>query len=360
MHGGDIYSNEIKHDFSVNINPFGPYENVVKAIHDSIDHVVNYPENLAGSLSKKVQDSLCISNAQVVITNGASEAINVIVKTLGDRNLIIESPAFLGYDYAAAFLKNKHYYRRNSILKLNDQIIDEGSLIILANPSNPLGDFTEHFKLDALYERIKSTNSFMMLDESFLPLSDHEGESFIKKIDENPRYYDRVIVVRSFTKSFSIPGVRLGYFVTSNAEIAEILSRSLPEWNISVMALAAGEECLNTVSRLGDDAKKIKTLRLKLEKKLNDIGCKSYKSCANYIVFIAPRDLYSRLLERGILIRDCSDYSAIDDVKSEIFYSNINPEEGYNIRNLGVFRTAVKTEEENNILIDAIKEVLNK
>ena len=357
MHGGDIYNNKIEYDFSVNVNPFGPYDNVVNAVKNTASKLDVYPEYRSLSLRKKIADLHGISANHICVTNGASEAISAIIKSQIIDDVIIEIPSFYGYEHSIKQGQKLYAYSRNSILKLNENMIKKNSLLVFANPANPTGDFTDIFKLEPLYKRVKNADAYMMVDESFLPICDYRDRSLINRIKEDPDYYNRLIIVRSFTKSFSIPAIRLGYFISGDAVLVNTIEKSLPEWNVSLPAQVAGEQCLIASDKLQNDVIRIKALRNKLVRELSNLGIKCYNSCTNYILFVERDGLYEKLLKKGILIRDCSDYRGIDEIKKEIICQNMNGEISGG-RGMGIYRIAVKTQEENDIFIEALRNVL--
>ena len=359
MHGGDIYNNKIEYDFSVNINPYGPYPEVVSAVKNALSDLRVYPEYNSDRLRQNLADYHSVPQEYICITNGASEALISIIGNQYVSDVVIEIPSFFGYERAVNPEQQLHTYTRNSFIKLNENLIPKNSVLVMGNPSNPTGEFTDIFKIESLYKRVKSAGSILLIDESFLPLSDYSNMSLIEKIKEDENYYNNLVIVRSFTKSFSIPALRLGYFITSNVRLVNIVQNSLPEWNISVPAQVAGLECINHFDRLADDYKKIKSQRIRLEKELKQFGFLVHESHTNYLMFTAPKFLYDKLIEKGILIRDCTTYRGIDEIVEKLVCMDISLNEKYSASvGTSVFRIAVKTQEENTILINAISSIL--
>lgn len=362
MHGGDIYTNNIKYDFSVNINPFMPSEEVLNCISEAAGSAVYYPEIGSDSLTRRLSEKLSIKKDYIVMTNGASEGIVACVNALTRIDLcaaVIIEPAFSGYERAlkAAGVSNIRHisvkisdkaetgHMGEALLSRLKSVKEEstgnsgfgfdGCAVFLASPSNPTGQQLEVSEIKSLYEEIKSENGYMFLDECFINLSD-SNSTMIDVIRENPGYYDRLFILRSFTKTYSIPGIRLGYIVSSSEELCQKIKNCLPEWNISSVAEKAGIKCLD--EDISGHMKRIKKEREYLYSELNKLKIKTYPSASVYIMLEADESLYNRLLSRGILIRDCSDYYGLEK---------------------GIFRISVKTHEENEILINAIKEVYN-
>ena len=151
--------------------------------------------------------------------------------------------------------------------------------------------------------------------------------------------YDNLIVVRAFTKLFAIPGVRLGYMLSKNDTIRQKVQRNLPEWNVSVLAQMAGEACIRESEYIKETASYVSRQRRLLSDGLKKLGFKVYKSDADFILFYSKLPLYDILLNKGILIRDCSNYVGLSE---------------------GYFRVAVKTYDENVRLLKVIGECIEK
>ncbi|MDO4966008.1 MAG: histidinol-phosphate transaminase [Lachnospiraceae bacterium] len=337
MHGGDIYNNKITYDFSVNVNPYGPYESVLTAIKDTVSQVVAYPEYNVDSLRRKLSDVHGINHENIIITNGASEAICAVISAINPRRGYVEMPAFYGYERT---LKSRNieclFFDRDDV---QIDVSEEDSVYFIASPSNPTGKLISIDKIKAIYETIKNSNSFLILDECFLPLSDGYKDSMIEEIKKDPDFYEHLIILRSFTKTFAIPGVRLGYIICTNKKLINSIRDILPEWNVSLFAINAGLACLDEVNRIPDDYEKIASERDRLTASLEKIGIEVIKSESIYIVIKTDYDLYNLLLDKGILIRNCEDYRGLGR---------------------GYFRIAVKKKEDNEILLDAIKEIIWK
>ena len=178
----------------------------------------------------------------------------------------------------------------------------------------------------------------LLVDECFLALSGGDKDSLIHCIRSESL---PAVVLRAFTKTFAIPGVRLGYAVCS-APMAERIQRELPEWNLSVFAQYAGRAALETVAGgtsgyLAASVEMIAREREFLSEELEKLGFRVFPSDANYILF-QSRDweLHQKLLDKGILIRDCRDYHGLT---------------------AGFYRTAVRTHRENTALLRCLRNI---
>lgn len=101
IHGGDIYRNEVKLDFSVNVNPLGTPESVVAALHGAVERCGNYPDMKAEKLKRAVSSQLNVPEEYLLFGNGASELFMAVVHGIKPEKTVIPVPSFYGYEYAA-------------------------------------------------------------------------------------------------------------------------------------------------------------------------------------------------------------------------------------------------------------------
>ena len=148
--------------------------------------------------------------------------------------------------------------------------------------------------------------------------------------------FPNLILVRAFTKIFAIPAVRLGYLVCSNPLLSEKIGRQLPEWNLSGFAQAAGYECAMQAAFVEKTVAYIEKERQFLESGLTQAGCRVFPGKANFLLIYSEQPLYDRLLEKGILIRDCENFRGLSK---------------------GFYRIAIKSRNENEALLRAIGEI---
>lgn len=338
VHGGDIYRNKVKLDFSVNVNPLGTPESVVAALHRAVEKCGKYPDIEAEKLKKAVSESVGMPEEYLLFGNGASELFMAAVHGIKPENIVIPIPSFYGYEHAAKTAGGEIIYyemkQENSFCPGADMeavLTEDADLLFLANPNNPVGNLLERERLLCLLRHCQEKEIYVVLDESFIEFCG-AGFSMLGEIDA----LDCLILVRSFTKIFSIPGVRLGYLICSNSEIRHKIAAQLPEWNLSGFAQEAGCACAGQRKFLMETENHIKTERQFLENGLKKKGFQVFPSCANFIMLYSEKSLYEKLLEKGILIRDCGNFRGLGK---------------------GFYRIAVKTREENEILLKTIEDI---
>jgi histidinol-phosphate aminotransferase len=339
IHGGDIYRNHVTMDFSVNVNPLGIPDDVKKALHTSVDISNQYPDLYAEKLSNAVSKMLDIPKEYLTFGNGASELFMAIAHEIRPQKTVIPIPSFYGYEYVANAIDSEIIYystKEEDKFELKEDffsvLTEDVDIVFIANPNNPTGNLINKDFLIKLVKYCNEKGIYVVLDECFIDFCGAEY-SVIKEITK----YPNLLLVRAFTKIFSIPGVRLGYLVSANYNLTQKIKRHLPEWNISVFAQAAGCECAKQTPFLENTVKYIRHEREYMEEKLKELikehGIKVYPTTANFILIYSDQPLYEKLLGKGILIRDCSNFRGLSK---------------------GFYRIAVKNRAENEAFIKAI------
>lgn len=341
IHGGDIYRNQVALDFSVNMNPLGAPQTVLSAVADAVNDCTAYPDIHAEKLKLAVGAMLGVDPETLIFGNGASELFLAVVHGLKPKKIVIPVPSFYGYEHAAGAVteeidyvplrETEEFYIGNS---LYDALSEDVDMLFFANPNNPTGVLTKTEDLFRLISHCKERNIMLVLDECFIEFCG-EKYSMLPFLDEFPN----LIIVRAFTKSFSIPGVRLGYLLSRNPEIRERIMRQLPEWNLSTFAQAAGIACAGETGFLEQTIPYLKREREFLINGLHALlqrNCKIYSGAANFLLFKSQLPLYEKFLEHGILIRDCRNFRGLSE---------------------GYYRIAVKTHEANQQFLKVAGEI---
>ena len=311
-HGGDIYRNKIHTDFSVNTNPLGPQPEVIEAIKEASSYISCYPdiycEQLTGAIGRLEE----ISCDKILCGNGAAELFFAAVLALKPIKVLIPSPTFSEYERSAKVTgASVDFY---TLKEENEFQIEEGilgiltpefDLCFLCNPNNPTGQVIEKGLLDRIVKRCEEYGIFLILDECFVDFLDEPEECTMKKEIAD---YQNLVIIKAFTKMFCMPGLRLGYAISSNRRFLDEMKKCMQPWNVTVLAQAGGMAALENCEKYVEETKKlIKSERSFLKTELSRLGYRIYGSNANYIFFHAQeKDLYEKALADGFLIRDCS------------------------------------------------------
>lgn len=338
IHGGDIYRNHVELDFSVNVNPLGIPGSVEAALYEAVETCSRYPDISAEKLKKAVSGMLMVPKENLLFGNGASELFMAIIHGIKPKKTVIPVPSFFGYEYAAEVADGKILYyetkEKNDFCLQEDflsVLTEDVDVLFLANPNNPTGNLMSREALRNVLFHCRDKGIYVVLDECFIEFCGKEC-SMLQEIAT----FSNLILVRAFTKIFSIPGVRLGYLVCSNPLLLKKIRMQLPEWNISSFAQAAGYECAMQAAFIEKTVTYMEKERQFLEEGLKQAGYKVFPGKANFLLIYCEQPLYDRLLEKGILIRDCENFRGLSK---------------------GFYRIAVKDRKENETLLNAIGEI---
>ena len=333
IHGGDVYRNHVDIDFSINVNPFGTPECVKEALHKAVEMCGKYPDMEAERLGEAVSTFLGVPKEYLLFGNGASELFMAIVHGIKPKKVVIPVPSFYGYEYAAKSVDSDIIYyemkqENNFCLKeeMKRILTDDVNLLFLANPNNPIGNLLDKELMKELLLHCEYKGIYVVVDECFIEFCGNQL-SLLSEIEE----YEHLIIVRTFTKIFTIPGVRLGYLVCKNNAVHTKIAGQIPEWNLSCFAQEAGCICAKQAEFIEKTKIYIEEERQFMEKELMQIGLRTFPSVSNFITIYSDKPLYEKLLKKGILIRDCSNFRGLGK---------------------GFYRIAVKSRKENKILLE--------
>lgn len=344
-HGGDIYRNKVNIDFSINLNPMGAPKEVMDGAAAALYKAYVYPDIRQDRIRGTIADYIGVASWQVCAGSGASELIMALVRAAGPKRALLYEPCFSGYEHAlkaqGAEIKKHLLKKENGFAIMSEDVralTDDVDMVFICNPGNPSGAVLDKEVLTQILDRAKEKEIFVCLDESFLALSD-KGEEMEPGTQEFLiNQYRNLAIVRSLTKVFALPGIRMGYLLSGEQNIERVRAQ-LPEWNLSAIAqgaMEAGIEVLKRGTFIQKSIAGIKHERQFLTEKLTELGMEVFPSDTCFILFEGPEGLCEKLLARGILIRNCSSFSGLSG---------------------RYYRIAVRDHEDNRALVQAIKEV---
>ncbi|WP_041424146.1 threonine-phosphate decarboxylase CobD [Thermosediminibacter oceani] len=351
-HGGNVYEVSKKFkldlreilDFSANINPLGFPNSVRQIIWEKIDEIVHYPDPGQVELREAAAIYYGVEPENILPGNGSVELINLTLEALRPSKVIIPSPTFTEYAFASRnrrietelvdMTKNDFCWDYDFIESIKDRICP-GALVIVCNPNNPTGYLVVKDVIKPLIEETERAKAFLLLDEAFM---DFVGESQSLCAEVVSR--SNVIVLRSLTKFFALPGLRIG-FAIGNEELIKKIEKLKDPWNVNTFAGAVGSEVLKDKAYIEKTREYISREREFLWDGLRQFSCFTpFRSSANFILVKITAEfgagfLARELLRRGIAIRECGDFAFLDD---------------------SYFRVAVKDRRANEILLEALRQ----
>lgn len=333
-------------DFSANINPLGYPPAVRETIGKESDSVLNYPDIDSFGLVSQLSEYHAIGCDNILVGNGSTEFIYWIPLVFKPRKALIVTPAFSEYENALKMVGAEVSYfpteaRKGfsvAIADLCSRLRDGFDILYFCNPANPTGLLTSKDELCRVVACASDVGTLLLVDEAFIDFV--EEESVKKEIFRFPN----LIVMRSMTKFFGIPGLRIGYIVAGAPCIAKIRENK-PPWTVNSLGQKAAVAALLDKNFIRDTRQYITTERESLRNALNEIpGLMAYKSAANFVfVFMDSRiglnstEIRDHLAKEGVLVRDCSTFHGLGN---------------------RYLRIAVKRREQNIIIIEKMKEIL--
>jgi threonine-phosphate decarboxylase len=353
VHGGEVldaagksgFKREEILDFSSSVNPLGPSKKALEAAKNSFKEISAYPDSNSNELRQAIADHFNgLSKGNVVVGNGSTELMYLFADAFmkkGDT-AVIPAPTFGEYESAVRKTgETPKFVRLDKNFNIDADVFARemagAKIVFLCNPNNPTSILIPTETLTSIIEEALAQDSLVFLDEDFLEFVENEQAlSMINKIKE----YPNLLILRSFTKIFGLTGLRVGYGIASEEIINVLLCAKIP-WNVNCLAQAAAVAALKDEAHLRVTRELIKKEKAFLSTELEKIkSFKVFPPDANFFFIdirksgLTATELKNKLLRQGILIRDCTSFRGLDEY---------------------FIRVAVKTREENERLIEALK-----
>ncbi|MFP3219699.1 MAG: histidinol-phosphate transaminase [Candidatus Marsarchaeota archaeon] len=346
IHGADVWKDgQLMSvlDFSSNVNPLAPPKGLMGDLRRSVKLSKYYPEPDARSARSALATfhGQNIHPENVVVGNGANELIHLVFEAAKPGKALIIAPTYSEYEHAAIGHGHEPYFHVVSYpfrTNLEEISLEKGtSLVVICNPNNPTGELLRREDVLSFHDRVLRSGAVLMVDEVHMDLSDGEGESVIGDAAKR----EGLIVLRSLTKLLGVPGLRIGYSVSSIGW-AKKMDSVRPSWNVNVLATELVKRWLDAdfFKRSQSYAKKEREY---LTRALASLGLEAIPSRADYLLVklegIRSWELKEELLKRGILIRDASSIRGLDE---------------------NYVRIGTLSHKKNALLISALREILNQ
>lgn len=359
FHGGNIYKiyrekgmKEIL-DYSSNINPYGLPKKFERAVIENLSVLEKYPDPDYVELREEIAKTNKVELKNIIVGNGATEVIFLYMKVLKAKKILIVSPTFGEYERAMKATLDDiqvDYFKleeaENFVLnieKIKTELQKKYDLLVICNPNNPTGQFLSIKELEKILEKCTEVGTKLFVDEAFVEFVEDWGEKSIIKTEKNKK---NLFVLRAFTKFFAIPGLRLGYGICFDDEFMTKMLEKKEPWSVNNIAELAGKILLQDREYIEKTNNWIKIEKKYMYENLKEIeGLKTYKTEINFILVkikneylykVNAQILREKMLEKGILIRDASNFVYLND---------------------NYFRLAVKDRKNNVRVLEALKEI---
>ncbi|MCD4782061.1 MAG: aminotransferase class I/II-fold pyridoxal phosphate-dependent enzyme [Candidatus Omnitrophica bacterium] len=346
LHGGNIHEivrdKKIKViDFSANINPLGIPEKIKRDLFKVFHQVEHYPDIESFELRRQIANYWDINHENILVTNGSVEGLYLLMQMYRPKNVCIPVPSFTEYERAARLIKStvqKFCLRERDGFIPDLDVFKKADMLVIGNPNNPTGNYLRD--KTNLLENLPFKN--IIIDEAFM---DFEEKALQPSLIQIACKTDKITVLRTFTKFFCLPGLRVGYLVSHKKNIKRLQQKQLP-WSVNYLAQTAARMILNDNGFIKKSIKTINEERKYLAGQLQSINSiKVFPSVTNFLLIkilnknITSKILRNALLNKGIIIRDCSNFRGLNNQ---------------------YVRIAVRNRKENSKLVQEIKEVMSK
>lgn len=356
-HGGNIYKairqsgspNKQFLDYSANINPLGLAASVRKSIAESLDDIVHYPDVEAHDLKTAIAEYYQVNYPTITVGNGAVELLYILCHIRKPRRVLVLAPSFSEYERAARASDAivEYYYldeEKNFSLNITEVIsrLSTVDIIFIGNPNNPTGNLVTNTELEVLIQAAENYNCMVVLDESFIDFLPNDSHYTCRNLLAK---YQNLVILHSLTKFYAIPGLRLGFALTTPG-LTQLLHLAKDPWNVNTLAQLAGIAALKSSDYQANTKEIIQTAKSEFFNQLREVhNIKCYQPAVNFILLnlsqtgLTANELKLRLFEKNILVRDCSNYPGL----SPFF-----------------IRLAIKLPEQNSILLQTLKQSIKR
>ena len=350
IHGGQAWKFEGVEDFSHNLNPLGPPECLRELITQAISGVDHYPDDNSSELKGTLAEHFRVKENNVIIGAGSSDIIRIFPNTfLGKWDKVLAMrPSFAEYSHqcriAGASVKEL-LLKEDSDLRIDENELlaaaDGVRAVYICNPNNPTGRIEPREKILRIVKECNDRNILVFLDETLLELvPSHDEVSCVKDVER----FDNLVVIGSLTKSFAIPGIRIGFGFASE-DIIKAMDKVRTTWNVGYIEQYVAS-CLvrDHMSHVTKAADMMHRESKRMHRDLNDIGFEVDMTDSFFFfnslksIGMSVPEFKLKMLSEKIMIRDCGSFGP--EFKDHI-------------------RFCVKDEIRNNMFIDAVRKAIN-
>ena len=350
VHGGQAWKLKDIEDFSHNLNPFGPPECLGELIYEAVSGVDHYPDDNSSELKDVLAKKFKVQPENVIVGAGSSDIIRIFPNTFLDKGekALMMRPSFAEYSHqcrvAGASVKELLLSESNDLRIDADVLLESAKgtkAVYICNPNNPTGRIEPKDKILKIVKECSDNGILVFLDETLLELvPSHDEVSCAKEV----KTYDNLIVIGSLTKSFAIPGIRIGFGFASG-EAVKAMDKVRMTWNVGhIEQHVASSLIRDHMDHVAKAAAMMHHEAKRMHRNLNEIGFKVGMTDAFFFfhslksIGMGVPEFKQKMLSEKIMIRDCGSFGP--EFKDHI-------------------RFCVKDKERNDMFTDAVRKVMD-
>jgi len=295
-----------------NENPLGPSPKAIEAIKKNLGNLNRYPDSSGFYLKRKLAKSFDLDPANFVLGNGSDELIDIILKTFvePDENIVTADITFLEYEILANVLgcrvkKAPLKYFKYDLGAIRRLIDAKTKLVFIANPNNPTGTYATRYEMEDFLKELPD-DVILVVDEAYDTFIDVDDFPVSLKYAKNKL----VIILKTFSKAFGLAGLRIGYAI-GQAGLTSYMEKARQPFNVNLLAQAAAIAALDDKKFLQKTRKAVLEGKNYIYDSLSSLGVSYVPSVANFILIDVGRDgadVFNRMLNRGVIVRDMKQY----------------------------------------------------
>lgn len=333
FHGSDLEKIEAiygikKEDitsFSANVNPLGVSPLLRETLASHIDAITTYPDREYTSLRRCIADYAGCEPENVLVGNGSTELISLFIQMEHPKKAMIIGPTYSEYEREISLgggtclyypLKEEQDFALD-VTHFTGQLNETIDLVVICNPNNPTSTAITRADLRKILDVCKQHDIFVMVDETYVEFApDQVAVSAVPLTG----YYNNIIILRGTSKFFAAPGLRLGYAITGNRDLIELINSRKNPWTINSLAVVAGEIMFKDTDYIARTKQLISSERARMYETLkSDPRYKVYAPSGNFMLVkildenLTADLLFEKAIRQGMMIRNCSTFPFLNN-----------------------------------------------
>ena len=357
FHGSDLEKIEkvfgIKKEdivsYSANVNPLGISHKLREVLSQHLDAITRYPDREYTKLRQCIANYTGAQMENIIMGNGSTELISLFIQTNHPKKAMILGPTYSEYERDINLgggtciyfpLKEENNFQMD-VNALCHQLDDNLDLLVLCNPNNPTSSAITRKEMRRILDACMEHGIFVMVDETYVEFAPDEKNVTSVSLTN---YYSNLIILRGTSKFFASPGLRLGYAITGNRDVAKEINTRKDPWTINSLAEIAGQIMFQDQDYIRETKELITSERARLYQELSSWDTvRVYEPQANFILMKILKEgvdaeiLFEHCIRKGMMIRNCSTFPFLDSQ---------------------FIRFCIMSPEDNDRLMDAFRELL--
>lgn len=311
--------------YNANLNPMGAPDSAIKAMENELSSIVRYPNDYYDGLKDAISQYAKCKKEHILLGNSSSDLLHRFVSQLKPEKTMLLAPCYSEYENVLTAhgcevdffeLKEEEDFEFN-IAEFVGVLNSSYDMIIIGNPNNPTSKLISKDDLETLAAVCEELGTFLLIDEMYIEFVNQTSDITCLPLVED---YQNIAILRSVSKFFAVPGIRLAYAVMNNTAKKSIINAGFASNNISTLSAVACMAMLRDTEYILESNSQIYTERNLIYSAMStNKNIKLYKPAANFMLAkILKPDVNASIISehcklKGIIIRNCESFRGLDD-----------------------------------------------